>query len=56
MVESEPNWYPRLPVKYRLYCKTNSSPNGSKKIGLMLGNFDFFAYYMFKSIEIISEY
>ena len=31
VVQSEPNWYPRLPVLFRLLCKKNGPPNFPRK-------------------------
>ena len=55
VVQSEQNWYPRLPVLFRLLCKKNGQPNfPRKKVSFSYGNFDLFAYSIFKNIEISS--
>ena len=54
VVQSEPNWYPRLPVLFKLLCKKNGPPNfPRKKVRFSIGNIDLFAYSIFKNIEIL---
>ena len=49
IVQSEPNWYPRLPVTFRLQCEKNGTPKfPRKKIRFSIGNIDLFAYSIFK--------
>ena len=50
VIEREPNWFLRLPVVDRLLCKKICLPGiPQKNVGMNLRNFDFSAYYVFKS-------
>ena len=45
VVQSEPNWYPRLAVLFSLECKKNGPPNfPRKKVRISIGNIDLFAW------------
>ena len=55
LLKIEPNWYPRLPVQFRLLCKKYGPPNlPRKKVGISIGSIDLFTYSIFKNIEILS--
>ena len=54
VVESKSNWNLRIPVVCRLLCKKICLPGiPQKNVGMNLRNFDFSAYYVFKSGEIL---
>ena len=54
IVQSQSNWYIRLPVMFALYCKKNGPPNVPRKqVRISIGIIDLFAYSIFKNIEFL---
>ena len=48
VVQSEPKWYSRLPVTFRLKCKKNGPPNFPRKKFIFQLKIDLFADSIFK--------
>ena len=56
VVQSQPNWYPILLVRFGPYCKKNGPSNvPRKKVCFSIGIIDLFAYSNLKNIEILSN-
>ena len=54
VVQSEPNWYPILLVRFGPYCKKNGPSNvPRKKVRISIGIIDLIAYSILKNIEIL---